>query len=38
MTEVLIYDLVRTPRGRGNKDGSLHEVPSVRLAAKSWKD
>jgi acetyl-CoA C-acetyltransferase len=25
---------VRTPRGRGKKDGSLHEVPSVRLAAK----
>ncbi|MDI7862293.1 acetyl-CoA C-acetyltransferase [Rhizobiaceae bacterium n13] len=34
MTEVFIYDHVRTPRGRGKKDGSLHEVPSVRLAAK----
>ncbi|MGG6896343.1 MULTISPECIES: acetyl-CoA C-acetyltransferase [Rhizobium] len=35
MTEVFIYDHVRTPRGRGKKDGSLHEVPSVRLAAKA---
>jgi len=26
---------VRTPRGRGKKDGSLHEVPAVRLAAKT---
>ena len=33
MTDVFIYDHVRTPRGRGKKDGSLHEVPSVRLAA-----
>jgi acetyl-CoA C-acetyltransferase len=33
MTDVYIYDHVRTPRGRGKKDGSLHEVPSVRLAA-----
>ena len=34
MTDVFIYDHVRTPRGRGKKDGSLHEVPSVRLASK----
>jgi acetyl-CoA C-acetyltransferase len=34
MTDVFIYDHVRTPRGRGKKDGSLHEVPSVRLAAR----
>ncbi len=34
MTDVFIYDHVRTPRGRGKKDGALHEVPSVRLAAK----
>ncbi|MFD1695116.1 acetyl-CoA C-acetyltransferase [Roseibium aestuarii] len=33
MPEAFIYDHVRTPRGRGKKDGSLHEVPSVRLAA-----
>ncbi|MGT2441876.1 acetyl-CoA C-acetyltransferase [Ensifer adhaerens] len=34
MTKVFVYDHVRTPRGRGKRDGSLHEVPSVRLAAK----
>ena len=32
MAEAYIYDAVRTPRGRGKKDGSLHEVPSIRLA------
>lgn len=32
MAEALIYDHVRTPRGRGKKDGSLHEVPAVRLS------
>ncbi len=34
MSEAYIYDHVRTPRGRGKKDGSLHEVPAVRLGAK----
>jgi acetyl-CoA C-acetyltransferase len=34
MTDVFVYDAVRTPRGRGKKDGSLHEVPAVRLGAK----
>ena len=29
MAEAYIYDAVRTPRGRGKKDGSLHEVPTV---------
>ena len=33
MTEAYIYDAVRTPRGRGKKDGALHEVTPVRLAA-----
>ena len=33
MTEAYIYDHVRTPRGRGKKDGALHEVPSNALAA-----
>ena len=33
MSEAYIYDHVRTPRGKGRKDGSLHEVPAVRLAA-----
>ena len=32
MTEAFIYDAVRTPRGKGRKDGSLHEVTSVRLS------
>ena len=35
MAEAYIYDAVRTPRGRGKKDGSLHEVPAVRLAART---
>lgn len=28
-----IYDAIRTPRGRGKKDGSLHEVKPVNLLA-----
>ena len=28
-----IYDAVRTPRGKGKRDGSLHEVKSVALGA-----
>ena len=35
MADAYIYDHVRTPRGPGKKDGSLHEVPAVRLAAKA---
>ena len=35
MTEAYIYDAVRTPRGKGRKDGALHEVTSARLAAVS---
>ncbi|HMM64741.1 MAG TPA: acetyl-CoA C-acyltransferase, partial [Mesorhizobium sp.] len=35
MAEAYVYDAVRTPRGRGKKDGSLHEVPAVRLAART---
>jgi len=34
MTEVFIYDAVRSPRGRGKKDGALHEVPSLELATQ----
>ena len=34
MTDAYIYDAVRTPRGKGRKDGSLHEVTSVALSAK----
>ncbi|NRA99812.1 MAG: acetyl-CoA C-acetyltransferase [Rhodobacteraceae bacterium] len=33
MGEAYIYDAVRTPRGKGRKDGSLHEVTSARLSA-----
>ncbi|MGO4704879.1 acetyl-CoA C-acetyltransferase [Microvirga sp. 2MCAF38] len=32
MPDAFIYDAVRTPRGRGKPDGSLHEVPTVDLA------
>ena len=34
MTEAYIYDAVRSPRGKGRPDGSLHEVTSVALSAK----
>ena len=33
MTEAFIYDAIRTPRGKGRADGSLHEVTAVRLSA-----
>ncbi len=33
MAEAYIYDHVRTPRGRGKPDGSLHEVTALALAA-----
>ncbi|MEL7470348.1 MAG: acetyl-CoA C-acetyltransferase [Pseudomonadota bacterium] len=33
MTDAYIYDAVRSPRGKGKKDGSLHEVTSLKLAA-----
>ena len=32
MTEAYIYDAVRTPRGKGKSDGSLHEVTALHLA------
>jgi len=31
MAEAYIFDAVRTPRGKGKKDGSLHEVTPVHL-------
>ena len=34
MTEAYIYDAVRTPRGKGKSDGSLHEVTPVSLATQ----
>lgn len=33
MAIAYIYDHVRTPRGRGKPDGSLHEVSTLKLAA-----
>ena len=33
MTEAYIYDALRTPRGKGRKDGALHEVTAMRLSA-----
>lgn len=35
MTEAYIYDHVRTPRGKGKADGSLHEVTPVELASQT---
>ncbi|WP_111735541.1 acetyl-CoA C-acetyltransferase [Roseovarius amoyensis] len=34
MTDAYIYDAVRTPRGKGRKDGALHEVTSLRLSVE----
>ncbi|MCJ7874939.1 acetyl-CoA C-acetyltransferase [Marinovum sp. 2_MG-2023] len=34
MTDAYIYDAIRTPRGKGRKDGSLHEVTSLRLSSQ----
>lgn len=33
MTEAYIFDAVRTPRGKGKKDGALHSVKPVDLVA-----
>src|SRR5438128_9831855 len=34
MPDAFVYDHVRTPRGRGKADGSLHEVTALNLAAQ----
>jgi len=34
MPEAYIYDAVRTPRGRGRKDGALHEITPIQLATQ----
>ena len=34
MSEAYIYDAVRSPRGKGRKDGALHEVTAARLSAQ----
>jgi acetyl-CoA C-acetyltransferase len=31
MTEAYVFDAIRTPRGKGKKDGSLHEVKPINL-------
>ena len=37
MKEAYIFDSVRTPRGRGKKTGSLHEVKPINLLASLFK-
>jgi len=37
MTDAFIYDHVRTPRGRGKPDGSLHTATTLHLAATALK-
>ena len=32
--DAFIYDAIRSPRGRGRKDGALHEVTALRLSAQ----
>ena len=34
MTDAYIFDHVRSPRGRGKSDGSLHEVTPVELLSQ----
>ncbi len=34
MTEAYVYDAVRTPRGKGKSDGSLHEITPVQLVTQ----
>ncbi|MFZ5751027.1 MAG: acetyl-CoA C-acetyltransferase [Pseudomonadota bacterium] len=34
MSDAFIYDAIRSPRGKGRPDGSLHEVTSVALSAR----
>ncbi len=31
MTQAYVFDAIRTPRGKGKKDGSLHEVKPISL-------
>jgi acetyl-CoA C-acetyltransferase len=35
MTDAFILDHVRTPRGRGRPDGSLHHITPIQLAAQT---
>ncbi len=38
MTEAWIYDAIRTPRGKGKKDGSLHTIKPVSLLSGLLQD
>ncbi|MEM9170217.1 MAG: acetyl-CoA C-acetyltransferase [Pseudomonadota bacterium] len=35
MTEAYVFDAVRTPRGKGKPDGSLHEITPLSLATQA---
>lgn len=35
MSDVFIYDHVRTPRGKGKSDGVLHEITPIQLATQA---
>ena len=37
MEDAIIFDCVRSPRGKGKKEGSLHELTSVYLSAEILK-
>jgi len=34
MTDAYIYDAIRSPRGKGRKDGALHELTAARLSSQ----
>ena len=37
MEDAIIFDAIRSPRGKGKQDGSLHELTSVYLSAEILK-
>jgi len=37
-TEAYIYDAIRTPRGRGKKNGALYEIPPIELVVALLKE
>ncbi len=38
MNDAFIYDAIRSPRGKGKKDGSLHELSAAKLSSKVLKE
>ena len=34
MTEAYIYDCLRSPRGKGKADGSLHEMSALKISSE----